>query len=550
MKILLSLLLLISFVNAKTIVLIDDKDRGIYDVKVDQKERLNVQFRIKEMDAEDVGDVLPYTFQKIKFKQLGLTQNSGLPALPFYSILVSAHPNKLSIKANLGVEKRLKNILPLPAPKAKYRCDECSQDEYEIDWAKYQQVDQKFYQVDYLGDFRGTPLSRVTFFPARVSNDSLSIYPQAQFEVGHDSRQQLKMFNSADEVVSQARKNYRYLIISPRQFLTDLEELVDWKESLGYEVELVALESVGSSFSAIKKYIHDRYAEQEFTYALLVGHEKSFPTEYVRTSSSSRTPSDLHYFTMGGNDDLVPDVFYGRLVVNSSAHVKGQIAKIIEYEKGEFGDHAGLYRHIGIASNQGSSPSDVQYVKQMLAPFKDAYDMVPSYIFESSYGHHYDNPDLNTLLSEGAAFLNYIGHGMGTYWPSMDKSYYSTYVSKIKPAPVKPIIIDVACENGSFKYTGKMLGERFMNSTNGGKPVGAVAYYGGSVSISWHPPAIMAVGISKMVVQYKLKHLGEALLGGQIYLYKNHSNASEVAENFKWYHLFGDPSLQMRIGSM
>ena len=131
----------------------------------------------------------------------------------------------------------------------------------------------------------------------------------------------------------------------------------------------------------------------------------------------------------------------------------------------------------------------------------------------------------------------------------MNPEYMSSSIKNIKPAAVKPIIIDAACENGSFLYTGTKLGERFMNSTNGGAPTGAVAYYGGSVSISWDPPAIMSIGINKMIVQNKIIHLGEALLAGQMYLSKNHSNQAEVIENFRWYHLFGDPSMRIRVGN-
>ena len=102
----------------------------------------------------------------------------------------------------------------------------------------------------------------------------------------------------------------------------------------------------------------------------------------------------------------------------------------------------------------------------------------------------------------------------------------------------------MACQNGKFSNEGR-LGERFMNGTDHGKPVGAVAYYGGSVDISWHPPAIMARGINLNMANSKPKTIGEALLAGQLYLLSNYDDLSAAEENLKWYHLQGDPTLQL-----
>ena len=107
---------------------------------------------------------------------------------------------------------------------------------------------------------------------------------------------------------------------------------------------------------------------------------------------------------------------------------------------------------------------------------------------------------------------------------------------------MRPVIIDVACQNGRFDNSGR-LGEMMMYSSIAGVGVGSVAYFGGSVDISWDPPAIMAVGINKSVASKKYTYLGEALLEGHLYLIKNHSNKEDIKDNLEWYHLQGDPSL-------
>jgi hypothetical protein len=107
---------------------------------------------------------------------------------------------------------------------------------------------------------------------------------------------------------------------------------------------------------------------------------------------------------------------------------------------------------------------------------------------------------------------------------------------------VKPIIIDVACQNG--RLISGNLGSNFMK-TDGANEFGAAAYYGGSVNISWHPPAIMARGIAFEQTAKKFHHLGEALLAGQLYLAANWTNQAEIIDNFEWYHLQGDPGMNI-----
>ena len=122
--------------------------------------------------------------------------------------------------------------------------------------------------------------------------------------------------------------------------------------------------------------------------------------------------------------------------------------------------------------------------------------------------------NINNILNKGAIWLNYIGHGEGSTSPSLhSRSYHSNDVKTIDgKGKVKPVIIDVACQNGRFSFDNR-LGERFLNETKGKDSlIGAVAYYGGSVDISWHPPAKMAVIINQILAKGKSSYLGKLLL--------------------------------------
>ena len=43
----------------------------------------------------------------------------------------------------------------------------------------------------------------------------------------------------------------------------------------------------------------------------MVGHEESFPTDYVNTSNHAQTPSDFGYFAMDGSNDKIKPIVPG-----------------------------------------------------------------------------------------------------------------------------------------------------------------------------------------------------------------------------------------------
>ena len=57
----------------------------------------------------------------------------------------------------------------------------------------------------------------------------------------------------------------------------------------------------------------------------------------------------------------------------------------------------------------------------------------------------------------------------------------------------------------------------------------------------------MAVAINEKMVEGQNRELGKILMAGQLDLYKNYSDRQSARENLVWYHLFGDPALQIDL---
>lgn len=537
----------LSIAHAEIVSLSDSDGRTANSVDVNPSrdgQEIHVQFQLKSMDVNaDEVEAEGQFFNQIDF-QLPKTSRPGFPQRPFYSILVQSSPEEFSVKVHTGEGKQFEQLLLAPAEKMPCRCDN-KEPESRFENEGFLSENQTFFVKEFLGDFRGIPVTRVIFFPAKVDLDhGLTVYPEIQFKLESTTRNSLREFRLAD-TLNEERAGSKMLILAAKSYHSEFAKYIVWKKKQNIDIDLIAIEDVGNSAEKIQKFLHARYKNEKtrFQYAILVGHEKNLPTFYVKTDSSDETPSDLPYYTMGGSDDFIPEVFYGRFAVNDKSELQEHLNKILAYESLQYDRTDGIKKHMGIASNEGSNPSDWDYVQDMAKPFNEKFGLKSTLYFQDDKASTVEN--INAQFSSGLAWVNYIGHGTGQEWPSINGHYYHVDdVAKIVSGGVQPVIVDVACQNGRLA-TDDRLGVGFMNGKNKDKAVGSVAYYGGSVDISWHPPAIMAVGINKAIAADKLQVLGPALLAGQIYLSKQYTYKPDVIDNFKWYHLQGDPSLKL-----
>jgi hypothetical protein len=200
-----------------------------------------------------------------------------------------------------------------------------------------------------------------------------------------------------------------------------------------------------------------------------------------------------------------------------------------------------------IASNEGSNPSDVGYAEQIQAEWKKNTYTSADKFYQGQGTATATN--IVAALDQGRSWLTYIGHGSGTSWGSTNTSFSTSTIRTLKNYDKLPIIVDVACENGSFVDISMCFGKQWVVHTSGGRNAGAVSYYGASVSTSWHEPAVMAVGVAKRHYDNKISNLGGSLVAGQLYLIEKMGTGSNVVDNMEWYNLLGDPSLTMRTAT-
>ena len=503
----------------------------------DQNRQVRVSFSSTQIEvnfALSINDISTNSDDVVSFaKDINLTNTLKRARLPYQVITVFSKLEDIKVEYELGDEYVYEDSQLEFETIKKYRCGNHIYS-LEPDAEFHQKKLTPFYTIETLGDFRNMPISRVIVYPVRYSirEKRLLFYPDIKFIISDKYHRKL----SSDPTTLYKTINNRYLIVSPRQYLDQFSTYADYKRSQGFEVDLVAKETLGNKFDEIKASLKKRYLNPltRFSYAMLVGHENMFPTEYVKTSSSDQTPSDHNYFTLGENQDAWADVIYSRMTIKNEQDIEGQLAKFMAYEA-ENNLHKDL---LALASDEGENPSDKELMETLLQPLSDHYQINKMYQEDS------ETTAFNVIkaFSSDLRWIYYLGHGTGNAWTSLfdNKSFTTLDMRKIPHHPIKPVLIDISCSNGRFAIN--KFGERFLNTHNQlGESVGVASYFGGSVSISWQGPAIMAQGISQNSLTSQT--LGEAILKGKFHLLNHYSDLAEIKDTFLWMHLQGDPTL-------
>ncbi|MCK4233196.1 hypothetical protein KAX75_02120, partial [candidate division WOR-3 bacterium] len=133
-----------------------------------------------------------------------------------------------------------------------------------------------------------------------------------------------------------------YLIITHDNFFQEVLPLADWKEKKGLTTKIVNTSEIapsGPTADDIADYIKDAYDtwNPAPSYVLLVGDSDFIPTHYRNPHPSDMhggfdTATDLYYATVDGTD-YFPDIYVGRLSVDTAAQATTIINKILDYER-------------------------------------------------------------------------------------------------------------------------------------------------------------------------------------------------------------------------
>jgi hypothetical protein len=324
------------------------------------------------------------------------------------------------------------------------------------------------------------------------------------------------------------------LVITYDAFAADMQPYVDWKLQKGIKTTMVNVSTIGNTATNIAGFIQDFYDTTQLAFVLLVGDANQVETPYASGGSSDPT-----YSKVAGGDDY-PDIFIGRFSAENTTHVQTQVARTLTYEKTPVaGDW--FHKGTGIASNQGPGHHG-EYDDEHMDLIRDSLLSYTYTYVDQIYDPSGTSAMVTTALNNGRSIVNYCGHGSTTSWGST--GFSNSHVNSLVNDNMLPFIVSVACYNGKFDgYT--CFGEAWLRATNGSAPSGAIGAYMSSIGQSWSPPMDCQDEVVHLLIQEQKSTYGGLCYNGSCKM-MDVNPGSAGYDIFNTWHIFGDPSLQVR----
>jgi len=320
-----------------------------------------------------------------------------------------------------------------------------------------------------------------------------------------------------------------------------VEQLLEWRHKTGYIVNAVSTSDIGGSGSnTVKNYIQNAYNNWENPPEIvgLIGDTGgSYSIGYFTESWSGYSgEGDWPYTLLDGND-LLPEVYVGRISVNSSSELSNVINKGLIYEKATYLDSdSDWYERAALCGDPSSSGQSTIITNEYIE------NILESYNFEDVRGNYgngnYDNW-MENELEAGCLYMNYRGYygssGFGSGEINGANNSYKT-----------PFAVFITCGTGNF--SGTSLSEDLYRAGSVSNPKGAVAAVG-TATTGTHTlfNNIVNMGIYDGIFPKGITNAGGAMASGRLSLLWTYPSdpSNNVSIFSHWTNLMGDPALEL-----
>ncbi len=502
------------------------------------------------------------SFQKIKMEGTNYLSEPGYPELPLMSTMVII-PDHGSVSVELisSQSRVLDNFTPIPL-----QPDEEDKHGFVMNEACYK-GNVPFVQdllsnseAQVMRDFRLITI-QVQPFIWDVASQRVTIHEELRIRVRFSEQPGINELSGTKAISPAFDKIYSSLILNyadyrnglfaqvPSRivmvygentdpaFISALNDFAFWKKQKGAEVQLLSTAETGSSNTSIKAFLQNLYNDitTRPDYIVLIGDVSG---SFAVPAWSSSGFGDYPYQMLAG-DDLLGDVFLGRISAENISQLSVIFAKIYAYEK-----------NINV--------QNAEWLNRMLLTADTLYSgvsvvNVSNYIREISL---LENPDysytmlcqdapsptaMNAALNQGVGFFNYRGYAGMSGWSVSDTNLYN--VNKLCHAVI------LTCNTGNYDATG--ISELFIRIGTSAAPKGAVTAIGmWSAGTATMPNNALCGGIFAGIFNEGMRTMGEALLHSKLNFSRLYaiSNPNMCTSFNQWCNLMGDPTMEVFTG--
>ena len=402
------------------------------------------------------------------------------------------------------------------------------------------------------------------------------------------------------------QETYDYVIITRQSLISSLTAFVEWKESLGFSINITSVADIEITYSGfdltekIRNFLSTNYLDWSTEYVLLVGGieyipmRQCFPDPTNHDPWSDYCPPTDHYYADLTGDwdsdgdgffgelnedavDFVPEVIVGRIPFNDSATVASVCNKLIAFESdtSSWKNNALLLGAMSSYANQnysGLPETDGAVLMELMIT-----DMLTGWSYTTMYEKNGIDPSTyacdyplsvdnvyDQWISHRYGIVNWWAHGSddaawSMWWDTDDgdgvpgsgemgwEPFFTVYDAPYLDAGHPAIVFSCSCDNGDPEVD--CLAKALLQCGSAGMVASTrVSWFieGWGVE-NWGGNASIDYHFFKYLIN-EGEPVGDALFDSKTYYYNNlfwggFDYDWSPQENMFDFCLFGDPSL-------
>ncbi|MHA1740717.1 MAG: C25 family cysteine peptidase, partial [Candidatus Thorarchaeota archaeon] len=343
-----------------------------------------------------------------------------------------------------------------------------------------------------------------------------------------------------------------YLIIAADRYYDTAVPLAEWKNKKGLPTTLVRLSEISpsSDTAEIKAYILNAYENWSppLAWVLLVGDVTDIPCNYgmIHPYHGTRIPNDQYYARLEG-DDIIADIYVGRLSVNDTYECATEVNKIMGYERSPYLDDTTWYKEATlIIGHDPGRPWEwtMRRIREIL--LSNGYTEVDTLM--ELYGTN-SATNVTACWNEGSGFITYRGHGDQDGWYNVSPPFTISYVQALENGRKLPVLIAPTCNTAWYDWSSDCFVEVVVEEGTPTMDKAGVSMFASTrVSYSFYNDTL-AVGCYRGIFEHGKEQFNAATDWGKLYMLTYYPLPDDITEaEFEEFNIFGDPELNMRTG--
>jgi len=359
-----------------------------------------------------------------------------------------------------------------------------------------------------------------------------------------------------------AENSADYIFITHKDFRSCADKFAAFWAAKNYRTKIVDIEDIYDEFNygikhakAVKDFLSYTYQNWQLpapTFVLLIGDaswdpKKNSPTsvkeDYVPTFGNPVT--DNWFVCFDGEDDILPDMFIGRLAIETNEEGEQVLNKVEKYAALPSADWK---KHV-LFINGGFNDREQSLFNNQTAGIINKYvapppsSCVPVVISKELDGLYEGEKreEIIEAINNGKLWVNFIGHGGSGTWELM---FHDEQIFQLENSERLPFVTSLTCHTGRFANPEiTNFGENFVNYSDGG----AIGFVGSSGWGFVYEDGQFANKLYETVLTDTVHQLGMGLALSKIKLWGALSHNVYTESIIYQYSLLGDPAINLTL---